>query len=251
MDGLECLGAVASAGRPLGCRELARMLGMEPTRVHRLLKTLSHMGICSQTDLGKYLPGPGMQVLAAQSVFGSGLMKKALPHLVGLRRLRMVSALGVLWRDKVSYFYHNAPGISVENSIGRAGLFPATRSSIGMVLLSRKSDHEIRKTYSGRDIIGFPGGIGSLLSEIREIRRKGAALVVQDDGALSISVPVGDAHFAMALSGRMERSVAEEYVAVLKETAEKIAMPEDNARRPAPANKNKTKHRRRNEEQEL
>ncbi|HRU01187.1 MAG TPA: IclR family transcriptional regulator C-terminal domain-containing protein [Victivallales bacterium] len=222
IDGLECISFLASAGRPIGSRELARELNFEPTRVHRILKTLSHLGICAQNQNGKYLPGPGMQVLAVQSIFASNSIKKALVYIGELRKYKMISAIGVLWRDKVSYLYHNYPDLSFEESIGRVSLYPATNSAIGMVLLALKSDRDIITLFSGKKIPGYSGGIKSLLNEISKIRINGWAKIPQENGVLSLAVPVDNANFAIALSGKIKRSEIMKYIKILQNTAEKI-----------------------------
>ena len=111
IDGVRCLQAVATAGVPIGGRELARRLEMEPTRANRLLKTLAAQGFLHQDGDRKYQPGAGMHVLAAQSLHGSGMLQRALPVLARLRRRRpaLIVALGVLWHDQVSYLYHADP----------------------------------------------------------------------------------------------------------------------------------------------
>jgi len=81
IDGLACLQQLASEREPVGGRELARDLGLEPTRVHRLLRTLAHLGLAQQDAQRRYRPGPGIHVLAAQAMFGSGLLRRALPVL--------------------------------------------------------------------------------------------------------------------------------------------------------------------------
>ena len=76
---------------------MARQLGANPTRVNRLLKTLAYLGIARQTANRKYTPGPGMHVLAAQSLFASGLIRRAMPVLEDLRRFGHTVAMGVLF----------------------------------------------------------------------------------------------------------------------------------------------------------
>src|SRR5690348_18426155 len=71
IDGIATLQALATSSEPAGCRELARRLGIDATKVNRLLKTLAYLGIARQTADRKYAPGPGMHVLAAQSLFAS------------------------------------------------------------------------------------------------------------------------------------------------------------------------------------
>lgn len=224
IDGLDCLHAVASSANPIGVRETARLLGLEPTRVHRLLKTLAHLGLAAQTGDGKYVSGPGMHVLAAQSIFASGLIRRALPHLKALHKHGLIVAHGVLWKDQVSYFYHATPEMSVEQALGRIGLHPATRSSIGMVLLSFTSDMDIRRLYAGKDIPGYPGGTGTLLRDIRDIRKKGFAKIETENSNVSLAVPVGHPpHSAIALSGKITSSAVGKFTRILKETAKTIA----------------------------
>jgi len=142
IDGIATLQALATSPEPVGCRELARRLDADPTKINRLLKTLAYLGIARQTANRKYTAGPGMHVLAAQSLFASGLIRRALPVLEGLRRFGHTVALGVLWGDSVSYLFHAPPGIEASRGLGRIGLLPATTSGIGIVLLSELDDDE-------------------------------------------------------------------------------------------------------------
>jgi DNA-binding IclR family transcriptional regulator len=48
-DGLLVLRLLTAAAEPGGTRQLARDLGLEPTRVNRLAKTLAALGFLSQT----------------------------------------------------------------------------------------------------------------------------------------------------------------------------------------------------------
>ncbi|HCE43375.1 MAG TPA: transcriptional regulator [Lentisphaeria bacterium] len=220
IDGLTCLQALAVCKEPVGVRELARRLDLEPTRVHRLLKTLAHLGIAGQTPSKKYVTGPGMHVLAAQSIFASGLIRKALPLLASLQQYGFVVAYGVLWRDQVSYFYHAEPGMPVEQALGRIGLYPVAGSSIGMVLLSLTADSEIRRLFKGREIPKFSQGIEDLLKVIREIRRNGFAKIVTTENWTSLAVTVGNPpHSALAFSGKMDPSEVQKYYKILKDTA--------------------------------
>ncbi|WP_208996050.1 helix-turn-helix domain-containing protein [Pseudovibrio ascidiaceicola] len=87
---------MATADRPMGVRELARLLDIETTRVKRLLKTLASMGILQQTNQRKYEPGSGMHELAAQSLHTSNLPRHSIDALETLTLTRLIVALGVL-----------------------------------------------------------------------------------------------------------------------------------------------------------
>jgi DNA-binding IclR family transcriptional regulator len=225
IDGIATLQALATSPEPVGCRELARRLDADPTKINRLLKTLAYLGIARQTANRKYTAGAGMHVLAAQSLFASGLINRALPVLEGLRRFGHTVALGVLWGDSVSYLFHAPPGIEASRGLGRIGLLPATTSGIGIVLLSELDDDEVRDIYRDKDIPMFPEGIEQLLAKLAEVRRLGYARVhVADERDHHVvAVSTGDpAHAGIALSGWIPEAATEPLVAALREAAPEI-----------------------------
>ncbi|MGF6495687.1 DNA-binding IclR family transcriptional regulator [Luteibacter sp. 621] len=226
IDGILTLQALASAPEPIGCRELARQLGANTTRVNRLLKTLAYMGIVRQTSDRKYAPGAGMHVLAAQSLFASGLIRRALPELERLRRFGHTVAMGVLWNDSVSYLFHAPPGIEAARGLGRIGLLPATTSGIGIVLLAQLPDDEVRELYEGKDIPMFPEGIERLLATLEATRQQGYARVhVADERDHHIvAVTTGEPVVAgLAMSGWIPENATAELVEALRAAAVEIA----------------------------
>jgi DNA-binding IclR family transcriptional regulator len=225
IDGITTLQALATSPEPVGCRELARRLGADATKVNRLLKTLAYLGIARQTADRKYTAGPGMHVLAAQSLFASGLIRRALPALEALRRFGHTVALGVLWEDNVSYLFHAPPGIEASRGLGRIGLLPATTSGIGILLLSEYEDEDVRDLYKDRDIPMFPEGIDQLLAKLAEVRELGYARVhVADDRDHHIiAVSTGDpAHAGVALSGWIPETATLPIVEALRAAAIEI-----------------------------
>ncbi|MGN6482293.1 IclR family transcriptional regulator [Luteibacter sp.] len=226
IDGILTLQALASAPEPVGCRELARQLGANTTRVNRLLKTLAYMGIVRQTSDRKYAPGAGMHVLAAQSLFASGLIRRALPELERLRRFGHTVAMGVLWNDSVSYLFHAPPGIEAARGLGRIGVLPATTSGIGIMLLAQLPDEEVRELYAGKEIPMFPQGIESLLAALEAPRTQGYARVhVADERDHHIvAVTTGEPVVAgLAMSGWIPENATAELVEALRAAALEIA----------------------------
>lgn len=226
IDGIATLQALATSTEPVGTRELARRLGFEVTRVNRLLRTLAYLGIARQTADRKYTSGPGMHVLAAQSLFASGLIRRALPHLNQLRRFGLTVALGVLWRDNVTYLFHAPQGTDVSEALGRIGLVPATRGGIGMALLGALSEEEVRNLYSNAtEIPRFPQGLQPLLLELQEIRANGYARVLVDpqQGYHTVAVTVGDpVHSAIGVSGWIPKASTKTIVCALRAAASQI-----------------------------
>ena len=80
-DGIIVMQQLANMREPVSGLELSRELGIEKTRVNRILKTLTYLGIAYRTASRKYASGPGMHVLAAQSLAASGLFRASVKHL--------------------------------------------------------------------------------------------------------------------------------------------------------------------------
>ncbi len=226
IDGITTLQAVAISKEPVGCRELARSLGYETSRVNRLLKTLAYLGIVRQTANRKYTAGPGMHVLAAQSLYASGFIQRAMPTLEKLHELGFTVAMGVLWKTNVSFLYHAPPGMKSSESLGRIGLYPATTSGLGMALLAAHDDDYIREIYHEEPILGFPAGIDSLIAAIHDVRTKGyARLKVKPDvDQYTVAITVGNPIYAaVGLSGWIPESNTESVVSALKAASENLS----------------------------
>ena len=146
VNGLACLQELVLAEGPVGVRELGRRLGMDPTRVSRLLGTLGWLGLAVQDESRKYHPGPAVHVLSALSLHGSRLLTGALPVLRELAaETKLTVALGVLWRSHVCYLYHGRAQTPLEQALGARGPFPARQSSIGRVLLAHLPPGELEQ----------------------------------------------------------------------------------------------------------
>lgn len=225
IDGIAALQVVATSQEPIGCRELARNLGFETSRANRLLKTLAYIGVVRQTANRKYTAGPGMHVLAAQSLFASGFMNEAVPALAPLHKFGLTVAMGVLWRKNVTFLYHAPPGLSPTEAMGRIGLYPATSSGIGMALLASADNDFIAETYSDGDIPGFPQGLESLLIALNKIRTDGYARILSrpEQDIHTIAVTVGKPIYAaIGLSGWIPEANTPQIVSALKGVSEKL-----------------------------
>jgi DNA-binding IclR family transcriptional regulator len=192
LNGLFCLQTLFSAGKPLGSRELARLLSMDHAKINRLLKTLASEQFVIQDKNRKYLPGPAVHVLAAQSLRGSGLLAKATPFLKDLLKLKLNVALGTLWKDQVCYLFHGRHSKPFEAGIAGHSLFPAKESSIGQVLQAFQAE-------------------------------QGYAVTTPREGAYSLAVPIGQPPIAgLALSGEIAKKQIPEFIETLRKTAQSI-----------------------------
>ncbi len=240
IDGLACLQVLTATAKPVGSRELGRMLGLEPTRVNRLLSTLAYVGLAQQDSQRKYSPGPGIHVLAAQSMRGSGLFRRALDPLEGLLDLDLQVAIGVLWGDRVCYLYHLSPGESPGQGLGRGPSYPAARSGLGQALLAELSDDRVRDIYEpsdheGRTVLPPPtpvqlNGRGALLPVLGRVRKQGYALTHTPEAppglrTLGIVLP-GARDVAIGVAGRVEDGHVARLLKRLRATAEAIDLAE-------------------------
>jgi DNA-binding IclR family transcriptional regulator len=166
-----------------------------------------------------------MHVLSAQSLFGSGLIRRALPVLESLHRYGHVVVLGVLWRDQVCYLYHWEKGQSTATALGRMNLYPASQSSIGRMLLAWQDEDHVRKLYEDKEIPLYPGGIEDLLTGLREVRNQGYAYAVQRPRPLnaSVAVPMTPTPYAaLAFGGAVPAEHVPDLVHALRAAADQI-----------------------------
>lgn len=214
IDGLLVLQTLTAAARPIGSRELARQLGLEPTRVNRLAKTLAGLGFLQQAADRKYAVGPGVHVLAAQALHASGLLRAALPALETLHPLGHTVSMGVIWRSQVCYLYHWHPGMSSAEAVGMSDLFPAADSGIGHALLARLAEEEVRLQH--------PDVPASLLPRLAEVRERGWAFIPRRSEAV-VAVALGDVPpAAIALAGPFSKTEAHRLIKPLRVAAAAI-----------------------------
>ena len=222
IDGMEVLQLLASTGREMSGAEISTILNIEKTKVSRILKTLAYQGFAKASASRKYELGPAIHILSAQILHGSNLIKNALKHLIELTRFNVVVAMGVLWKDQVAYTYHWSPGIEPVDGLGRVDLFPATQSSIGIILLAEKSDEEISTILDlNKPIPGFDNkeAFFESIYKARELKYGGAVY----EGHHSIAVKVGEpAKAALAMAHINNELPIDKYLLVLRDKVSKI-----------------------------
>ncbi|MDF7662551.1 IclR family transcriptional regulator [Erwiniaceae bacterium L1_54_6] len=195
IDGIRCLQYLVSSGKAVGCRELARQMGMNSTRVNRLLMTMAAIGLTMQDEHRRYLPGPGVHALAAQAIRGSSLFAQALPQLEANAPRDIVVALGVLWEDQVIYIWHSEPGERTSTSQALAGyhMLPAWQSVIGVSLLAAESDEALRPRFSDEQWT-------QLAPLLARKRSQDYLIWHRDDGEVSMAQPINNNRAALAFA---------------------------------------------------
>lgn len=222
IDGMEVLQLLASEGRAMSGVEISKELNIEKTKVNRILKTLAFLGFTTASNNRKYALGPAIHVLSAQLLHGSGLIKNALKYLIELTELNVVVAMGVLWRDKVTYIYHWQPGYLPSEGLGSMDLFPATQSSIGMALLAEKTDEEIARIINLEKRIPGQSSKEDFFSAIDFVRNEGYAKALFENHQ-SIGIRLGNPGYAaIALAHIENKRPMHEYLKILQEKAAQI-----------------------------
>jgi DNA-binding IclR family transcriptional regulator len=194
IDGIRCLQYLVSSGRAIGCRELARLMGINTTRVNRLLMTMASIGLTMQDEQRRYLPGPGIHALAAQAIRGSSLFSQALPLLESYAPKDIVVAMGVLWEDQVIYIYHSEPGSQVTQALAGFHMLPAWQSVIGMALLAAETDEALQQRFVAEQW-------QQLAPHVAQQRAEGRVVWHHDNGEVSMAKPLGAHSAALAFAG--------------------------------------------------
>lgn len=224
IDGIRCLQGVVTSADPVGVSELSRELDLEVTRTHRLLRTLAHIGLVRWTPNRKYAPGPGLPVLAAQTLHASGFYK-AIPVVDALHReLDIIVALGMLWGRTVSYLYHASSGVPLAQAIGRLETLPASTSSLGVALLSKRKPADVAELYKGHHVPGFKNGFTGLKKVLAETAKRDYSFIQTDDMNHSMAVVV-DENLGMALgvSGKLSEGDIPRLLPLMQECAHNVS----------------------------
>lgn len=223
IDGFRCLQHVVIQEKPTGVSQIAQELGMETTRVHRLLRTLAHLGMVIQTEKRKYGVGPGILVIAAQSLHATGFGERALPHLEQLRHsLRKMVAFGVLWERSVSYLYHASGHESWHKALGGHELWPATQSGVGIAMLARLPEEEIVRRFHSHPTLPFES-VKDLLTTLDATRQRGYAFVPTRGSEWTLAVALENSPaLAVGISGQLTESHVGTLLPCLRETAAAI-----------------------------
>ena len=217
IDGIRCLQYLVSSGRAIGCRELSRLMGINTTRVNRLLMTMASIGLTMQDEQRRYLPGPGIHALAAQAIRGSALFSQALPLLESYAPKDIVVAMGVLWEDQVIYIYHSEPGTQVTQALAGFHMLPAWQSVIGMALLAAETDEALQQRFVAEQW-------QQLAPHIAQQRELGRVVWHHDDGEVSMAKPLGAHSAALAFAGmwQVDDNVIDERLSELHTLARRL-----------------------------
>lgn len=222
IDGIRCFQELTTSDRPLGNKELAEKLDINMVRVNRLLRTLKSIGMAEQNSQKKYMPGPAVHLLAAQSFHSSALFRAATNVAINTSYDDRTLAIGVLWNDTVVFMYHATAEQNPAQGLGGYHVYHVSQSSIGKVLLAEFSDEEINERIEHWE----PEQKAEILDEVDAVRRDGYICHYDDVGTINnigSVFSVGGAKAGIAFTDiHISPDVLGSYVEQLKELISEI-----------------------------
>ena len=225
IDCVRCLEHLSTSREALGARELAREMQMEPTRAHRMLKTLAHLRMVVQMRDRRYKLGAGAHVLSARGVDTWHVLRERERVLAELRgavphRVRA----GIYWEGTVAIIWDSErAGTGTAGGVGRYGTVGATESAIGLLMLAEQSE-EAERVYWNRPVPGYPDGLPALEAVLRETRIRGYAFCasVREVAPSSLAVTVEDGMTALEIAGAFGEREIGNLVVLLRRTVEQM-----------------------------
>ncbi|MFT6434660.1 MAG: DNA-binding IclR family transcriptional regulator [Candidatus Azotimanducaceae bacterium] len=227
IDGLKVLQFAISYPQGVGVNTIATELGIDTTKVHRLLRTLAAGGYLRQIKGRKYVPDAAIAVLAAQAMQGAGFVDHVYPILDELHKSTgMLVAYGMLWNRQVTYLYHAKPGIKAGMGLAGHTLVDATQSRLGLAMLARLSQGELELRYTKKEIPGF-SSFKELLGKLKMIQENGYIYEktnTKGDKTVAICFEKKPA-ISIAIAGKINKSKVDFWVKRLRDIETRIETP--------------------------
>jgi DNA-binding IclR family transcriptional regulator len=199
----------------LGVRELSRQLGISPTVIHRLVRTLTEHGFLEQNpDTLRYGIGIRAFEIGNGYLCATGLEEAALPVLRALTSEHELNAyLGVLHRGFVSYLValQSSGPIVIRAAPGSRAHVHST--ALGKVLLAAQPDEAAARILGRRPLPVLTPKTRvdpvAVLAEVAAVRRTGYAVSDEENivGVLAVGASVRDraGHVVAAISAAAPR----------------------------------------------
>lgn len=204
------LAAILQVEGRLTVSEAAARLDVARSTAHRLLAMLVYRDFAAQDEDKVYRAGPVLELAAHSRSTASRLRQVALPHLQRLVDLLGESAnVAVRAGDTCRFIASVESPQSLKVSSREGMVFPAHRTTAGLLLLSEVSEDELTSIYSREryaDHVADRPDIEALRTDLDRVRRNGFAFNDgrTERGVVAIGVPVrgtgGDVVAGMSIS---------------------------------------------------
>lgn len=196
--GLAVLSTFAAEGRMLGIGDLARLLDLNPSTVHRYVRTLTTLGYLQQDSATrKYRLGFKVADLGLAVINSLDATDVARPHLSELRdRWNLTANMGILDGAEIVYVQRIVGRRSMDLPLHVGSRQPAHCNSMGKALLASLDEVSLAEIIR---LIDFsPRGPRSLndpdalRDELRRVRSRGYAVNNEElaAGERSVAAPV-------------------------------------------------------------
>ncbi|MEX0426124.1 IclR family transcriptional regulator [Nocardioides sp. DS6] len=178
--------------------EAAERLGVARSTAHRLLAMLVYRDFAVQDDDKVYRAGPVLELATHSRSAASRLRSAALPHLRRLVDLLDESAnLTVRTGDTARFIASIESGQTLRVTSREGMVFPAHRTTAGLLLLAELPDDELEAVYAPERYADHPADrpdLEALRRELATIRRNGFAVNQgrSERGVVAVGVPVRD-----------------------------------------------------------
>ncbi len=231
--GLELLHQLSEHPEGRSTAALAAALGVHRSIVHRLMATLERRALVARQPDGTFVLGLGLVVLAAN--VSADLRAVARPYLDELAELSgetihlaVRDGWDVLFLDGIE----SEKALRVATRVGRR--LPAHSTSVGKALLARMAPADRAGLYR-RGPLARPtdltiGDRDALEAELAEVAARGYATNwgESEDSVGSVGVAVaGGSPLAISIAAptsRLDESVADRHSALLRSSAERLAL---------------------------
>ncbi|WAZ19900.1 IclR family transcriptional regulator [Streptomyces cinnabarinus] len=177
---------------------IAERLGVARSTAHRLLAMLVYRDFAVQDEDRVYRAGPVLELAAHSQSLVSRLRATALPHLHRVvdvldETANLIIRTGDTARFIASVECHQALRVGSREGM----VFPAHRTTAGLLLLAELTDEELDEVYSPARYHDRPGDrpdLPRLRTELKRLRRNGFAVNQErsERGLVAIGVPVRD-----------------------------------------------------------
>lgn len=170
--------------------EAADRLGVARSTAHRLLQTLVYRDFAVQDAQRVYHAGPVIELAAHSQSHTSRLRAAALPHLERLVAVVGESAnVAIRTGDTVRFIASVESEQSLRVTSREGMVFPAQRTTAGMLLLAELSAVELDAVYADTD---EAPDLGKLRAELARVRRSGFAVNQgrSERGVVAVGVPI-------------------------------------------------------------
>ncbi|MFD5122151.1 IclR family transcriptional regulator [Streptomyces sp. NPDC058385] len=178
--------------------QIAERLGIARSSAHRLLAMLVFRDFAVQDEDRLYRAGPVLELAAHSQSLVSRLRAASLPHLhrvVGL--LDETTNLTVRTGDTARFIASVECRQALRVGSREGMVFPAHRTTAGVLLLADLSDEELDEVYAAeryRDRPADRPDLARLHTELKRVRRNGFAVNKErsERGLIAVGVPVRD-----------------------------------------------------------